>query len=502
MTEHLTALIPMSLFVGSLMAPICRRGAGTWPYAVAMAAIAVSFAASVGGLWQAVQAGEPIRYFFGGWPPPIGIELVLDPLSAFFCAFVTGIGLFALWHGRTVVEAETPGKSVPFYSAVLLFLGGSCGMLLTGDLFNLYVFLEISSLATYALLSIGDKRAPVAGFRYLILGTVGASTYLLGVGFLFMVTGSLNMADVTAILPELGHSPVTLSALILIVLGIGLKMALFPMHGWLPDAYTYASSTATALVGAIGTKVAAYILIRTLFFIEQPDFVGEAIPLGTIIAYLGAAGIVWGAAMAMAQKDFKRMLAFSSVGHVGYIAVGIGLGSPLGFIAAVLHAFNHAIMKLCLFLISGTLMSKLGHLTIGRFDNRLSVQMPWTMLALTIAAISMIGLPPTAGFFSKWYLILAALEQNGWPLVVAIVMSSLCAVVYFFRVLEKVYLRPPGVDKGAEQPAVARDEARFSMLAPVLILSVSLVAIGLGNFMIVKYLIVPMFPAGWSVEGF
>jgi multicomponent Na+:H+ antiporter subunit D len=504
MMEHLTAWIPMVLFIGALVAPLCRRGARIWPYSVAVLATGTAFAASLTGLWQTVRQGEPVHYFFGGWAPPVGIELILDPLSAFFCALVTGAGLFALWHGRTLVEEETPGKSVPFYSAVLLLLGGFCGMLLTGDMFNLYVFLEISSLATYALLSIGDRRAPVAGFRYLILGTVGASFYLLGVGFLFMVTGSLNMADVAAILPELGHSPVTLAGLVLIVLGIGLKMALFPMHGWLPDAYSYASSTSTALVGAVGTKVAAYVLIRTLYFIEQPFFVSEVIPLSTILAYLGAAGVVWGAAMAMAQKELKRMLAFSSVGHVGYIALGIGLASPLGFVAAVLHCLNHAIMKLCLFQINGTLYSKLGHTTIARFDNTLAARMPWTMLALAITALSMIGLPPTAGFFSKWYLVLGALEQGAWLLVVAIVMSSLFAVVYFFRLLEKIYLRTPG-EKGpveVEQAPVARDEARFSMLAPVLILSVSLLVLGLGNFLVVRYLIVPMFPAGWSLEGF
>lgn len=503
MTYHLPALIPMALFVGALLVPLCRRGAQTWPFAVAMITTGLTFAASLIGLYQVV-VDESIRYHFGGWLPPMGIELILDPLSAFFCVLVTGAGVFALWHGRTLVESETPGKSIGFYSAVLLLLGGFCGMLLTGDMFNLYVFLEISSLATYALLSIGDRRAPVAGFRYLILGTVGASFYLLGVGFLFMVTGSLNMADIAAILPEVGHSPVTLSGLVLIVLGIGLKMALFPMHSWLPDAYTYASSTSTALVGAVGTKVAAYILIRTLYYIEEPVFVSEVIPLGTIIAYLGGAGVVWGAAMAMAQKDFKRMLAFSSIGHVGYLAVGIGLASPLGFVAAILHSLNHAIMKLCLFLICGTLSDKLGHNTIAKFDNTLAVRMPWTMLAVAITALSMIGLPPTAGFFSKWYLVLGAVEQGHWILVVAIVMSSLFAVVYFFRVLEKVYMRPAGVDEATEaaKPPVARDEARFSMLAPVLILSVSLLVIGLTNFLIVRHVIVPMLPGGWELNGF
>jgi multicomponent Na+:H+ antiporter subunit D len=498
--SHYPALIPIMLFVGALMACVCRGGARTWPYAMAVIFPGISFTISLLGLIH-VLGGEPMRYYFGGWLPPVGIELILDPLSAFFCLLLNGIALFVLWHGREVVSFETPGKEIPFYSAVLLLLGGLCGIVLTGDLFNLYVFLEISSLATYALLSIGDRRAPVAGFRYLILGTVGASFYLLGVGLFFMVAGSLNMADLAEIIPVIGHSPATLGGLALIVLGIGLKMAMFPMHGWLADAYTYASSTSSALVAAIGTKVAAYVLIRVLFFMEDPAFVVNEIPLATMILYLGAAGVFWGSAMAMAQKDLKRMLAFSSVGHIGYIAIGIGLGSPLGLVAALLHSLNHAVMKACLFLICGTLLLKEGHTSIDKLHNGLRRSMPWTMLAFVIAAVSMIGLPPTAGFFSKWYLVMGTLEQDRWVLVAVIVISSLFSVVYFFRVLEKIYLRPAGAKEipEAEEPKPPLAEPSFSMLAPVLIMSVGLLVLGLTNYLIVQHVIVPMLPAGWNL---
>lgn len=431
--------------------------------------------------------------------PPIGIELVLDPLSAFFCLLISGAALFVLCHGRTLVPQETQGKAVPFYSLVLLLLGGLSGIVLTGDIFNLYVFLEISSIATYALMALGDKRAPVAAFRYFILGTVGASFYLLGVGFLFIATGSLNMADIARIMAETGYSPATLAGLVLIVFGLGLKMALFPLHGWLPDAYSYASSTATALIAPIGTKVAAYALIRVLYYVHDTGYVSTDLPMAEIITWLGAAGILWGGLMAMAQTELKRMLAFSSVGHIGYIAMGVGLASPLGLIAALLHTLNHAIMKGCLFLISGSLLAKTGSTRIGDFNNSLRLKMPLTMFAFTVAALSMIGLPPTAGFFSKWYLVLAALEGGHWLLVATIVLSSLFSVVYFFRILEKVYLRGPDATAEEEKP-VARDEAPASMLWPVMILSVGLLTIGLGNFMIVKYLMVPMLPAGWTVD--
>ena len=493
--DHSVVLIPVIFFTAALLVPLCRRGSRRWPYWVALVSSLLGVAASGEALWRTLSTGEAIHYHLAGWRPPMGIELIADPLSAFFCLLITVVTVFVLWHGRSLVESETPGKAVPFYSCVMLLLGGLSGILLTGDLFNLYVFLEISSIAGYALVAIGDKRAPVASFRYLILGTIGASLYLLGVGFLFMTVGSLNMGDIASVLQTRAMSPVEISALLLIVLGIGVKMALFPLHGWLVDAYTHASSTATSLIAPIGTKVAAYVLIRALFYLFDTDLVREGIPVMNALAVMGAVGMLWGGVLAMAQTDLKRMLAFSSVGHVGYIALGIGLASPLGFIAAVLHTLNHSVMKAVLFLICGSLRQKLGDNALDSMNKSLRLRMPWTMAAFTLAAISMIGLPPTAGFFSKWYLVLGSLEQGKWHWVIVIVLSSLFSVVYFFRVLERVYLRP---QEGAEEePAPARDESRPSMLAPVLILSASLLLLGLGNVMIVNHLIRPMLPAGF-----
>ncbi|HLS27944.1 MAG TPA: monovalent cation/H+ antiporter subunit D family protein [Opitutales bacterium] len=490
--DQLPALIPLLLLAGALLVPLCRRGSRVWPYAVALVAIGSSLACSVGALVRTLSSGKAIHYYFGGWQPPIGIELIVDPLSAFFSILISGIALFVLWHGRKLVSEQMPGKEVPFYSVVLLLLGGFSGLVLTGDLFNLYVFLEISSIATYALVSIGSKKAPVAAFRYLIYGTVGASFYLLGVGFIFVSTGSLNMADVAAILNVTGQTNATLVGIVLIVIGLGVKMALFPLHGWLADAYTYASSTASALVAPIGTKVAAYAMIRILFYGLEIDFVRTDTPITTAILWLGAGGVLWGGLMAMAQNNFKRLLAYSSVSHLGYIALGIGLASPLGLIAAVLHTLNHAVMKGCLFLISGSILSKTGQTNISEFQHSLRVRMPWTMGALTVAAISMIGLPPTAGFFSKWYLVLGLFEQQLWLMIGVIILSSLFGIVYFFRVLERVYLRPQEGEELNEEPV--RDEVSASMLWPVLIMSAGLIVLGFGNFIIVREIITPMLP--------
>lgn len=498
-TAHTPVLIPVAFLIAGLLTPLAGALHRRLAPALALVASGLVAALSVAGL-HGVLAGGAVRYRLGDWPPPIGIEFVLDPLSAFVVSVVTVVAFVVLLHSLRVVEHEMPDKIVPYYTATLIFLTGLTGMVVTGDLFNLYVFLEISSLSGYTLLAVGNRRAPVSAFRYLTLGTAGASFYLLGLAFLYIQTGSLNMADVAAILPRVPGKTAVLIGLVFMTLGMGLKMALFPLHGWLPDAYTNAGSTSTALVAPIGTKVAAYVLLRLFFFVLGPSFVRDELPLLAAVGYLGAAGVIWGSLMAITKTELKRMLAYSSVAQVGYIAVGIGLGSPLGFIGAVLHTVNHACMKACLFLVSANLRVRQAHTYIPRFDQHLRRAMPWSMGAFSLAALSMIGLPPTAGFFSKWYLALGALEQSNWLFLAVLLVSSLLNAVYFFRVLERVYLIP-----GREAPAPSAEpaagsavlrEVGGSMLVTTLALAASLLVLGIGNAWIVTHLIRPMLPSG------
>ncbi len=496
MTHHIPVLIPASFLLVSLVIPLAslawRRAA--WLLAVATTGAALGFA--ITGLRQVLAHGR-VSYHLGGWHPPIGIEFVLDPLSAFFLVVITGVAFVAMVHAGKVVASEIAATDVSFYVLAMLLLAGLTGMVVTGDLFNLYVFLEISALAGYALIARGDPRAPLSAFRYLTLGTTGAAFYLFGLALIYMSVGSLNLVDVAGLLPEKARTLPVLLGLSMMVLGMGLKMALFPMHAWLADAYTHASSAATALIAPIGTKVAAYVLLRIMFFLVDPHYLREQTPLPSVLAYLGAAGMLWGSIMAMAQKELKRMLAFSSVAQVGYIALGIGLASPLGFIGAVLHALNHACMKCCLFLVSGNLRLRLGHSLVPRLVDDLRTRMPWTAAAFTAAAISMIGLPPMAGFFSKWYLVLGSIEQHNWIFVAVLVISSLLNAVYFFRVLERIYLKPQTEPDGSAVTAArAATEAPASMLAPTLVLAVGLVVLGLANAWIVHTFIHPMIPSG------
>jgi len=503
MTHNAPALIPLLLLAAAILTPVVALRKSRLAYPLALAAVLLSVVLASANLYRVWKSG-PLTYHFGGWAPPIGIQYVLDPLSSFVALVVNTIALFVLWHSGGVQEREIPGKSVPYYALTLLFLCGANGIIVTGDLFNLYVFLEIFSLAGYGLIGIGEKRAPVASFRYLIMGTVGASFYLLGIGLLYIVTGSLNMADVRNILPHFHGNPAVVAALSLIVVGMGIKMAVFPLHGWLPDAYTYAPSTSSALVAPIGTKVAAYVLIRVLFFVFGVDFVSRSLPVTETIAWLSAIGILYGSVMAIAQNEMKRMLAYSSVAQIGYIGLGIGLANPLGYIGAVLHILNHAFMKGALFLVAANLRRTTGRSEIATLDASLRNRLPWSMAAFTVAALSMIGLPPTAGFFSKWYLALGAIDRGNWVFLAVILVSSLLNAVYFFRILERVYLLPSpeagAADRAGLSPRTGSGslvgEESLTLMIPVVIVSFSLLLIGLWNASIVKGVIQRIIPAG------
>lgn len=495
--SDIPALIPVTYILFAILISLIGfwRSAYARLLAIMGAGIATFFSAY--GFINYIQTGETIRYLFGGWLPPIGIEFVYDGLAAFILLVINAVAFLVLIHSKEISKVEFPGKKMAYYTVSMLMMLGFNGMVATGDLFNLYVFLEISSLSSYALISIGEKRAPYSAFRYLIIGTVGGSLYLLGVGFLYTVTGTLNIIDMHAMLPQVIRHSSVIAALILMVVGVGVKAAMFPLHGWLPDSYTFASSTSSALIAPIGTKVAAYILLRVVLFLFGVELVDEVLPVTTIIGIFAGIGIIYGSVMAIAQSEMKKMLAYSSVSQIGYIIMGISLANPFGFIGAVLHVLNHALMKALLFLVSGSMRLKEGHSLITKFDDSYRKKYPWTMAAFTTAAISMVGLPPLAGFFSKWYLALGTIENSNWILLAVILISSLLNAVYFFRVLEKVYLKNPEAEEIAEaEPSVHKNEVGASMMFPMAFMAIALLLVGVFNFYIVD-VIITMFPAGF-----
>jgi multicomponent Na+:H+ antiporter subunit D len=465
-------------------------------YPITIIAISVSFLASIHCLYTVLTTGI-IHYHLGTWDPPWGIEYVVDHLNGFILVIVSFVSLMVAISSKKVVEKELPGKVVYFYTIFLLQVTGFLGIVITGDMFNLYVFLEIASLAGYALIAVGEDGAPFASFNYLIFGTIGACFYLLGVGYLYIKTGSLNMADLKEILPALYESRVLMVAFAFFLVGVSLKMALFPLHVWLPDAYTYAPSAVSSLLAPLMTKVGAYVMIRILFTVFEPRFSIELLPATTILGWMAAGAILFGALLALAQSDVKRMLAYILVGEVGYIALGVGLANRNGLTGAILHILNDSVMMLTLFLIVAAIMYRSGNREIPSF-RYMHRKMPFTMAVLVIAGLSVIGIPPTCGFFSKWYLVLGAIDANKWIFAAVLLVSSLLNVILFFRVIENVYLEPREEEthEGGEI-AVAIEEAPLSLLMPILIAGAGILLLGILSGEIISSIIQFAVPVGF-----
>ncbi|HVQ77585.1 MAG TPA: proton-conducting transporter membrane subunit [Candidatus Binatia bacterium] len=488
--SQLPALLVVVPLLAALGVPLL---AWPWPRAawpVAVLATAATALLAVAGMLRAL-AGETMRYAAGGWAAPWGIELVLDPLSAFVALVVAGVAAWSVLYGAGVDDPRTRDRQGVVAALVLLVLAALLGIVVAGDLFNLFVFLEVGAIATYALVGVGGGRALVASFRYVILGSLGASLYLLGVGHLYLATGTLNMADMAARLPGTEPSRLVPLAVGLVVVGLGIKMGLFPLHGWLPDAYTHAPPAVTALIAPVATKVAAYALVRFLFTVLGPAYLLEHTLLGSALTWLGALSILAGGILAIRQTDFRKVLAYSSVSQMGYIALGIGLANPSGVLGAYLHILNHALMKGCLFFVAGIATLRLGGSALSDLRH-MHRRMPVVTLCLVVAALSMVGVPPTGGFFSKWYVLLGAVEAGRFGLAGIVLAGSLLAVAYMFRIVESACLEPRGEDgHGHDRDGHAgprRREPAAALLASVLALAAAVVAAGVWNAPIVDAL--------------
>ncbi len=458
---HLPAL---QVVAPLLAAPACillhdARRVWWLAFGVSAAALAIALA-----LLSRVMGGEVLSYALGGWAPPWGIEYRVDALNALVMVLVSGISVVTLVFARESVAREMAAERIYlFYTAWLLCLTGLLGMAATGDAFNVFVFLEISSLATYTLVACGnDRRALAAAFRYLVMGTIGGTFILIGIGLLYGVTGTLNMADLAVRLEPLRDNPAVRAAFAFIIAGAGLKVAMFPLHAWLPSAYAYAPSAATAFIAATSTKVAVYIMLRFTFTIFGVEFSFDTLALAKALMVFAVIGVFAASMAAIMQRELKRMFAWSSIAQVGYMLIGIAAANMDGLTASMAHLFNHALMKGALFLALGCVIYRTGAANLDSVAG-LGWRMPWTFSALALAGLSLVGVPFTAGFISKWYLLLSVLANGWWLLAAVLVVTSLMAVVYVGKVVESAWFRTPAPGTIAEQ---AR-EAPVMMLAPL-----------------------------------
>lgn len=448
------ALVIAAPLLAGPVAVLLGRGRLAWGWSVIMTA--VTFALSLLLLGQ-VLAGHPVSYEMGNWPVPLGILYEIDALNAPILSLVSGLGLLALIYGLPMVEDEiAPRKQAMFYGTFMICLSGLMGVAITGDAFNVFVFLEVSSISTYILVAMGasrNRQALTASFNYLILGTIGATFFVIGVGLLYMATGTLNMADIARVLAENEPNRVVEAAFAFIIIGLGLKTAMFPLHTWLPNAYAFSPGMIGMFLASTATKVAFYVLARFLFSVFHAGAAMESAIFDYVLAPMAVIAMIVCSAQASFQPDVRRLLAFSSVAQVGYMLLGLSMGTEAGFSAGLLHLFNHALMKGALFMGISIFTLSLGVRRI-RDLNGLGKLMPVTSAAFTVAGLSLIGVPLTAGFVSKYYLIMAALDRGWWWAVAAIVISSVLAIFYVGRMLEAMYLREPPHREDGSLPVV------------------------------------------------
>ncbi len=469
--QQLPALQVVVPLLGAVLCALVRRPGPAWLVATVVSWTVLAIAAAL--LGQVLTTGV-ISYHIGGWDPSLGIEYRIDTVNGLILVLVATIAAVIAPFARRSVAAEiAPDRVAWFYTMYLLSLTGLLGIAITGDAFNAFVFLEISSLSSYALIGLGrDRRALVAAYQYLILGTIGASFYVIGVGLLYVSTGTLNLGLMAERIVAVEQTRPVLAAMAFITVGISLKLALFPLHVWLPNAYAYAPSTATVFLSATATKVAIYLLVRYLFSVFGAGFVFADLPVTPIFTVFSIGAIFIAATVAVFQADAKRLFAYSSVAQIGYITLGIALATTTSLTGSFIHIVGHALTKAALFMALGAIMFRAGTVKIEEIAG-IGRTMPLTVAALVVAGLSLIGIPGTIGFVSKWYLVVAAFQAGWWWLGFLIVASSLITLVYVGRLVETAWFREPSA------AALQAKEAPIGMLIPIWLLAAATIVLGI-----------------------
>ena len=453
------ALLPLAVVVPIVAATLplalgLRYDDVGWPIAAATTLGLVGIAAAVA---VETYANGRFTHELGGFQPPVGIELVADELSAAVLALIAVVSFATLAFSRV---AGPRGNA--FHSGYLLLVGGLAGIVLTGDLFNLFVFLEIVGLTTYALIAADRSGASAyASLKYLVLGTVGASLYLVGVGYVFLATGTLNMVDLqTQIVEQASYTdPLIQAGFAFIVTGFALKIALFPVHTWQPDAYQRAPDAVTALVAALVSTAGAYALIRVTYTVFTVDFLAanDAITAGLLV--VSGVSILAGSVLAAMQADLKRMFAYSSVAQFGMIAAAVALANETALLGGLIHLVGHGLLKFGLFLGVGLLALGYGARRIEAVAS-IARSAPYTSGAIAVLGLALVGIPPSIGFLGKWYIGVGAVESSmagggsaGIGIAAVIFVSTLFTLAYVARLIERFYFAGVGLPGGHGETA-------------------------------------------------
>lgn len=402
-------------------------------------AVAVLTLLSIGQLSTEVMRYGPHSHPVGGWPAPLGITLWADGLAVWMLLLNAVVGLGVSLFAGGYFKAQAARQFWPLW---LLLWGGLNGLYLSADLFNLFVTLEVVSLAAVALVTLSSKRiALIAAMRYLLAAIFGSLAYLLGVALIYAEHGTLSLL----LLADFASTPGTLLALSLMTLGLLLKTAIFPFHFWLPLAHASAPAPVSALLSALVVKASYYLLLRLWLFVYGDGLMAAA----QVLALLGAIAILYGSLQAFRQRRLKMLVAYSTVAQLGYLCLAIPLivsGMVSAYHGALYHALAHALAKAALFLAAGLVLHAYGHDRITGLRG-MAARLPVTTFAVTLAAVSLAGLPPSGGFIAKWWLVTAAIDTGQWVWALIMLLGGLLSALYLFRVLAITLLQPhPGLE--------------------------------------------------------
>jgi multicomponent Na+:H+ antiporter subunit D len=423
----------------------------------------------------ALTLDSAVSYPLGGWRPAIGIELRIDYAGAYVAVIVSTLATVAISLGTRGTREELEGREVFFYALFLMCVAGLMGMVVTGDAFNVFVFLEITSLATYTLVALGRKRrALTAALNYLFLGTLGGTFVLIGIGLMYQMTGTLNAAEVAARIRDVGQLRTVHVAFAFLTVGLCIKLAVFPLHQWLPGAYSEAPHAVSSFLAGTATKVMYFQLVRVVVSFFGVAYVFDTLHFGALLMPLSVLAMFAGSTAAIFQPSLRRLLAYSSIGQVGYLTLALSLGTAQGLEAGLLHLGAHAVTKTALFLVAASFIAQVGDDRLESFAG-LGRRFPLLSLAFVIGGLGLIGVPGTAGFVSKWAL-LQAVFADGHPLLAFLILvSSMLAVVYVFRVVEILYFRAPRADA----PPLLRERPDWGAWVPALGMVAVSVVLGL-----------------------
>lgn len=392
--------------------------------------------------------GTESLYHMGGWATPIGIDLRLDPLASLMLMVVSVVALAAGVYSIDYMRRYTDRPR--FYVLFLLLVAGMIGVVLAGDLFNLYVFMEVAAVASYGLVAFGCEQEELeASFKYAVMGSLASSFILIGIALIYGTTGTLNMTHIASQIAEFGLGSPLAFALALLICGFSLKAALVPFHAWLPDAHPAAPAPVSALLSGVLIKVIGlYVLARLIFnvFGADDDVLGA-------LRWLGVVSMVVGGMLAIGQWDIKRLFAYSSISQIGYVAVGFGLGTPLGIVGALYHLANHALFKSLLFLNAGAMEYAAGSRDLKQLGG-LNRTLPVTAATSLVASMSIAGIPPLNGFWSKLIIVIACVETGAYGLAAVAVVVSILTLTYQLKVQRYAFFNaaPEGAIRSHREP--------------------------------------------------